>query len=198
MATIYYPTPSNPYRFTRKPIILRTACTAGVNRSATIREFVKCHIHKNSIVYAPYGALYGDYEKTIISVNSCRDGFYDLFGYDKTRSIQSQIFLQLGYTLYDNMELQYLEIRDYKSYRNIINDQYWTFDNTLKNVFILVNENQDVINSVIIKLKNEIVDIVVLQIHDTIHRPQSANILPQSRDAYSAFIEAISVYFKFY
>lgn len=202
MTNIYYPTIYTPYNFNpQEKIILRTACSAGVNRSATVRKIIKKNINPASIVYRQYGAHYGNYKNDrIVSIsNGPRDGYYQLFGSDKCPSVQATIFLELGYVLPDNMGLQYLEEEHRKAYTEMILEKFWKFDPSLKNVFVLINEDDTVINNVIAQL-NEInanIDLVIVKMTDTIYEPIDPNVKPQSKRAYEKFIELVKPYFSF-
>ena len=154
MTSVYHPSPQSPYKFTKQPIILRTACTAGFNRSATVREYLKTKIHKFSVVHAQYGADYGDYHNDqIMCVNTTKpDGFYELFGCGKTPSIQASIFVALQHKLIDDNSLQVLDSHKNERYKNIILKTFWRIDPSMKNVFVIINENDETIKKLILEL----------------------------------------------
>ena len=53
---LIFPTNENPYIIdSNTPIIIRTVCYAGVNRSATIREILKQKNHKDSVIFSQLG-----------------------------------------------------------------------------------------------------------------------------------------------
>ena len=96
---VYNPTKKNPYVFGNKPICLRTACSAGINRSATVREYIKKQLHPDSYCYPQFGAVFGDQDHSKITgyIFHKLDGFYHLFGTPKCQNLQSIIMAKLGY-----------------------------------------------------------------------------------------------------
>jgi hypothetical protein len=197
---IFEPTLSNPYEIdTSVSIIFRIACTAGVNRSATLREYLKTKVPLG-IFYPQYGANYGDYDNPEIAcVRTLEsDGFKKLFGHDKFPSLQVIIFDALNYPISDHMALQKLNNSDREKYRNIIMKYYWNIGDQAKNVFIIINELDETINIVKNKLLeiNKPIDLVILRIPDIIHEP-SDNIQPYSKEAYENFVNGTSLLFKF-
>lgn len=207
MLKIYRPTFSHPYTFSDGPIILRTACTAGVNRSATVREFVSMYINPDSKIFPQYGAEYGNYNnENIICVNvGAPDGFYDIFACDKSPSIQAILFSKLGYTLCENKDWQYLQPEHKILYKELILDYFWKLDLSIKNVFIIINENENVINAVIDQLQEQLtkvdnvtenIDLVILEIPDIIYYPRNGY-ESQSKEAYSDFLMLVKQLLKF-
>lgn len=197
---LIFPTHEKPYIIDSKtPIILRTACYAGVNRSATIREILKQKIHKDSVIFPQYGAYYGNYNyDDIVCISTKqRDGFYEVFETDKSPSIQGLIFSQLGYTPLETMEeQQYLERSHHKSYKTFIQEQYWTEPKLLKSVFILSLTDPDIVSNVFHQLQESNIscDLVVLSLNDTIFKPSDPDIKPQSKEAYLEFIKIVNQY----
>jgi hypothetical protein len=202
---IIEPTVNKPYVIHKKiPIILRTACTAGINRSATVREYIKNNTHDKSVVLQQYGAKQGDYDNDeIFHITFGKDGFSELFGTDKQQNIQSAIFSELGYPLIGDYDKQILKKEHTTNYKNAITNFYWSVKvyglNHKKNIFVLVNEDQNTIDLVIKRLKdtNETVDLVILRIADTIRKPLDNNIKPQSKEAYEQFINIVKKYIVF-
>ncbi len=202
---IFEPTIDKPYVInTKTPIILRTACSAGINRSATVREYIKNNIHDKSVILQQYGAEFADYNnKNILNITLGKDGFNDLFGIDKQKNIQCVIFNQLGYPEIGEYSTQVLKEEHRKDYKNIMVNYFWSvkmYDiRYKKNIFILVNENQDVIDLVIKRLSEikENVDLVILRIPDIIRNGRNKNIKPQSKEAYEHFVNVIKKYITF-
>jgi len=186
------------------------------------------NIHPNSIVYPQYGAQFGGAQSTSISqeksgnyiydkiacINTSarctrsfcetlcqQDGFIELFGNYKSPSIQESIFREIGYDIEDHAELQYIDQRHHAKYKNILCNTYLKFNSRYKNVFVLINNNQDVIDDTINLLKNHIennyVDLVIVKCDDTIIHPIDRNIKAQSLEAYIQFVEMIRPYFRF-
>jgi len=200
IVNVYEPTTQNPYIINEKiPLILRTACTAGVNRSATVREYITPHIPIDSSICAQYGAEYGDYENKVIQYHtSHNDGFNELFGKEKATNVQALIFINaLGYPKLKDDSVQILDEHHRYIYTDIIRNTFWTVKDEItpqnKNVFILINENEDVIKLVLKRLTEvgEPVDYVVLRVPDVIHTPSNKKIKSQSIEAYKEFIEII-------
>lgn len=202
--SIYEPLCSNPYTInTSEPITLRTACTAGVNRSATVREYIKSKISQDSFIFPQYGAFYGDYDnKDVVTfyVNE-KDGFNEFFGLHKTQSMQAHIFKHLKYEQLKDFEIQKLNDHDKTLYKNMIVEQYWKCNNiiTNKNIFVIINDDQKVIDIVHKRLEetNIPVDLVILRVPDIIFEPTNPLIKPQSVEAYREFVSMISGYFHF-
>ena len=161
---IIYPTIEKPYVLPTKPIILRVACAAGINRSAVVRQLLMGKIHPDSRVYPQFGAYRGDLNENNKYIYgyylNTRDGFYDIFGVDKTANLQSIIFQKLGYeNPADNLEREALPIKqllkheDVQQYQTYLEKFYWKtehtegfgieFDSQMeynKNIFVLINE----------------------------------------------------------
>lgn len=218
---IIYPTIEKPYVLPTEPIILRVACAAGINRSAVVRQLLIDKIHVDSRVYPQFGAYRGDFNENNKYICGyyldTRDGFYDVFGVNKTANLQSIIFQKLGYEKpIDNISRealairQFLEHNDVSQYQDYLEKFYWRtghiegfgieFDTSVernKNVFVLVNEYGETRNLVIKRLieAEENVDLVILSIPDTIENPESDDVEPQSKKAYQLFIDKISGYF---
>lgn len=194
---IYEPSVSHPYIINRKEtIVLKTACSAGVNRSATVREYVMSNISKNSVVYSQYGALHGDYDnKEIVTFTiSNQDSFQQLFGCPKVQNIQTMIFDQLGYARANHFGKIILDEKHKSIYKDMIIKQYWKSHNeNYKNIFILINEEESVIELVYKRLSelNDPVDFVILRVPDIIYTPVDIKISPQSLDAYKSFLDII-------
>lgn len=197
---IIYPNVPNPYKIhTDVPIILRTACSAGVNRSAVVREYIKNNVHKESTIYPQYGAEYGDYDNYKIVIHTIsNDGFYDMFQNNKNSNVQMVIAEQLGYSIMDKLIIEEEHREDYK---NKLIKTFWstTPNNNIKNIFILINEDQRIIDLVIKRLKevNEDVDLVILKISDVIYYTQSKTIVSQSVEAYKSFIHLVKYFITF-
>ncbi len=200
---IFEPSIEKPYVInTKAPIILRTACSAGINRSATVREYVRHKIHNKSVVLQQYGAEFADYDnKKILNITLGKDGFSDLFGFDKQKNIQCVIFSQLGYPTIGDYSTQVLKEEHRKDYKNILINYFWTVKiygtNHKKNIFILINENQDVIDLVIKRLyeTKEDVDLVILRIPDIIRDVR--HVKSQSKEAYQQFVNVVKKYIIF-
>ncbi len=81
----------------------------------------------------------------------------------------------------------------------MILSMFWNIKTDLKNVFVLINENDDVINTVIKRLAeaNYLCDLVIIKEIDTIYKPNNDNIVSQSIDAYKIFLNNIKLYFEF-
>lgn len=202
MTNIYYPSTHNKYKIPISvPIFLRVACSAGVNRSATFREFLKNHISANSIVMPQYGAKYGDYEaKQIINFETNeRDGFYDVFGVDKSPSMQSIIFKKIGYAVVPDFTEQHLDMANNEHvefYKSELLDTFWNVEKDMMSVFVLINESEEVINCVIKRLAGMKCDLVIVREHDCIYEPGNG-IVRQSGEAYRVFVSKIGDYFEF-
>ena len=84
----------------------------------------------------------------------------------------------------------------------MIFEYYWTVDTKHKNVFIVINEYREIVDRIIKRLtdhnKEIKVDLVILKLPDTIFRPPSDEIQPQSIEAYKYFISNIVPLFEFY
>lgn len=206
MIRIYEATPKNPYVFPSHPITLRTACSAGFNRSATVRELIRRNVHPNSVIFPQYGARYGHYDNPRIGCVStkCRgynDQFHTVFGVRKVECIQEILFQKLGYTIRDVPEIQNINMQDHKEYRDLISNEYLNFDNSLYNVFVLINEDMTVIRNTIELLKRHVgentLDLVIVKLDDTIWEPRRVYVLPQSEEAYREFISEVRQFFKF-
>ncbi len=203
--TIYEPTPNNPYLIDKQtPLILRTACTAGINRSATVREYICPNIPKNSLIFPQYGAEYGDYGNKDIQYHTLHsDGFIELFDKEKEINIQTSIFNNLGYQKIGDDSVQILDEKHREVYKETIKQQFWTVKNHMtqdnKNVFILINENETVINLVLKRLIkiNESVDYVILRIPDVIYTPANNKVKSQSVEAYKGFINIVKNLIEF-
>lgn len=148
-----------------------------------------------------------------------RDGYYDLFGVDKTPNMQSIIFDHLGYsapvrTNRCNSVIQELEAKDNDKYAEYLNRYYWNtiqvgqdieinlkpkLHQTTKNVFVLVNEFETTKNIVIEKLTEagEDVDLVIMPLADTIIKPGVDGITSQSKEAYQMCIDKVLECFVF-
>jgi hypothetical protein len=182
---------------------LRTACSAGFNRSATVRELISRNIHPNSTVYPQYGALYGNYNSDRIGciVTNINDGFVELFGNYKCPSVQEIIFKEIGYRIQDDFDLQYINEKHHNRYRDNICQTFLKFDDTNKNVFVLVNEDETIIDNMINMLKSHIgrnhIDLVIIRCPDIILYPNNNDIKPQSSVAYKTFINTMKLYFRF-
>jgi hypothetical protein len=203
MINIFEPTPTSPYVFSANPITLRTACSAGFNRSATVRELISRNIHPHSIVYPQYGALYGDYNSDEIGciVTNLKDGFIEVFGTLKSPSVQEIIFKDIGYKIQNHPELQYIKKNHHDRYRHNICQRFLNFDNSNKNVFVLINEDETVIDNTIKMLEEHLgknhVDLVIIRCPDIILYPRDSNIKPQSSSAYRKFVSTVRSYFRF-
>ena len=202
MINVFEPTIESPYIIdTMGSAIFRIACSAGVNRSTTAREYIKSKVSTSNMFHRPYGADYGNYNNSeIICVRATEsDGFTELFGHDKPPSIQALIFDQLNYPISNHLALQKLMLVDRDEYKNIILDYYWNLEPGHKNIFIIINDDKNVIENVQNELlkTNRSVDLVVLNIPDIIYYPIDPNIKPQSLEAYQYFIQIASQLFKF-
>jgi len=208
MLRIYYPSSTNRYVIdTSKPILLKTCCSAGVNRSATVREFLKNHIHRDSVIVPQYGAYYGDFDMNPITnfETNNLDGFVELFGVRKSPSIQSIIFKELGYEKVPDFTPQFLDMDNENhvtKYKEMIGKLLWNIDTTttttMPNIFVIINEDTSVIRTVITRLTeaNRDCDLVVIKERDTIYEPENG-IAKQSFDAYKIFVDKIESYFEF-
>ena len=219
MINTFEPTIKSPYVInTTGSAVFRIACSAGVNRSTTIREYIKSKVSKSNIFYQPYGAQYGNYNNSeIICIRTTEsDGFAELFGHDKPPSIQASIFDQLNYPVSNHLALQKLNDVDKNKYKNIIMD-YWNLfqecdripgkefshkgniEPKSKNIFIIINDDKNVIENVRNELSktNKSVDLVILNIPDIIYYPIDSKIKPQSLEAYQYFIQIASQLFEF-
>jgi len=199
---IYYPTDKSTYHFGKRPIILRTACSAGFNRSAVVREIIKRNIHPESVVYPQYGVFLGNYSNQAVGcVNTnLRDGFFEYFGCDKVPSIQATIFEALGHMPSLHEKVFYLPQYEQERYRDVIHDYYWNFDSTYQNVYVIVNEDKEIIKSLINQLRKTArtnVDLIVINLPDTICQPEESHVIPQSAHAYHNFVKKIKQYFSF-
>jgi hypothetical protein len=202
---IFEPSVHKPYVINKNfPIILRTACSAGVNRSATVREHIKNNTHDKSVILQQYGAEHGDYDNDeILHITFGKDGFNELFGTDKQQNIQAAIFKEFGYPDIKNYSKQILKKEHVPDYKNAIQKYYWSVKfyglNHKKNIFVLINENENIINLVIKRLKevNENVDLVILRIPDIIRHPLNENIISQTKEAYIEFIDIVKKHIVF-
>lgn len=213
---IFYPTKENPYCLPSEPVILRTACAAGINRSAVVRQLLKEKLHPASRVYSQFGAYRGDYNddnKYIYAYHiDIRDGFYECFGVDKAPNLQSIIFKNMGYEkptsnykLEANAIVHLLDSEHVNEYQANLEKYYWRTTNIpdelkivfSKNIFVLINEWDTTQNLVIKRLTEagEDVDLVILAKSDTIESPIDTKIEPQSKLAYQLFIDDIKQYF---
>lgn len=192
---IFYPTINKPYKIeTKKPIVLKTACMAGINRSATTREWLKTKINQNSIIYNQYGAYYGDYHNSDIvafAVNK-EDGFNSVFGTSKQPNVQTILFKFLGYSEKQDFVPNTLKPEDKDKYRKLILKNYWLKEYDIPQVYVLINEHETIINKFINQMKkyNYKGDLVILNLEDTIYKPQNG-IKPQSEEAYRLFISKL-------
>ena len=201
---LFEPSSDNPYVISKQdPIILRTACSAGVNRSATVREYIKYNAHLNSIIYPQYGACYGDYDNdeivTFTIINN--DGFQQIFNTNKCQNMQTIIFDQLNYTRPEDFIPNTLKHEHKQIYKEFMVKQYWSNNNKIyKNIFILINEDEEVIKLVHKRLSeiNDLVDFVILRLPDIIFEPIDNTIVSQSREAYQEFINAIKHLIQFH
>ena len=204
MLSIYYPSISNPYKFDLTvPVILRTACSAGVNRSATVRELLKGKLCTGSICFPQYGADDGNYQNQLIISTSTRqtDGFCEIFLTDKCLSVQSILFEMCGYTLLGGMEPQVLKKSHHDLYKDHILKYFWTSCQgiNMKNIFVIINTDKVIIQNVIDQLKeiNMTCDLVILELEDIIYWPINTNIKPQSKAAYEEFIKMVKMLLHF-
>ena len=206
---IVKPTPDQPYIINNKdPIILRVACSAGINRSACVREYLSKRMHPDSIIYPQYGAHFSDYENDQIIIHqiSHGDGFVELFETNKVPNIQYSIFQKLGTPcsgiIEDTHKEYHLDMdqtHHIEKYKNELYDTFWNIEHEgKKNIFILINEHQKTIDTVIQRLSDtgKSVDLVIINVIDTIYRPTSEHIKPQSYEAYCSFVHEISKYFN--
>lgn len=199
---IIEPTINNPYKIPiDEPICLRVACTAGINRSATVREYIKNNIHNQSKIYPQYGAEYGDYDNDKIIMYSMinNDGFCEMFGKDKCDNIQMEIATELGYPLIEKNTHMIIKQGDKENYKTKLIESFWVTNNNNKNIFIIVNENQNVIDLVAKRLEEskEMVDLVICKIPDIIYYPRDKKITSQSLKAYETFIDIVKTLITF-
>lgn len=205
MTNIYYPSHSSKYPIPKdKPILLKTACTAGVNRSATVRQFIKNQIHLDSIVLPQYGAFYGDFDANPITNFETNepDGFTELFGTNKSPSMQSILFKRIGYDSVPDFIPQELDMHNEKHvtlYKESLLVDFWNVETTYPSIFILINESEEVIECVIKRLTDSPYpcDLVILKEKDIIYEPTEVGVVAQSRRAYELFVEKIAPYFEF-
>ena len=200
--TKYVTSADTPYIIpSNHPIILRVACAAGVNRSATMRQYLISKIHSDSIVLPQYGAYYGDYERNPIQSFDIDepDGFNDLFGLAKTQNIQSKIFEQLGYPKVANHVANNMDMSNnshVEFYKNQL-ISYWNLETiaktNYKNIFILVNHHQNCQDIAFKRLSdaNVAVDYVIVPVDDFINRPINPDMNPHSKEAYEEFYNMI-------
>jgi len=203
MVSIFEPSTSNPYKINKsEPTIFRVACSAGVNRSATLREYLKSNLSDFHMFYPPYGAHLGDYNNpTITCIRTLKpDGFTELFGCAKTPSIQAVLFDKLFYPHMNDFESQKLNDMDKATYKELIIDYFWTIESEKKNIFIIINDDEDTIHNVLTELLklDRPIDLVILRISDTIYYPINNEIKSQSKEAYQHFIGTASQFFEFY
>lgn len=205
--TVINPTFEKPYVIDQlNPIILRVACSAGINRSAITRQYIKNNIHKGSIVFPQYGAQHGDYENGKIVCHqlfNLNDGFNELFGVAKCHNMQTIIFKQLGYEVIANNYKGVVLDEDHRQqYAKQLIKLFWSTKDSgvdYKNVFVLLNESEDVINLVIKRLEqmDEKVDLVVLKVADTIYNPIIEGIKPDSLESYEYFLNIVKKFIVF-
>ncbi|QKF94841.1 hypothetical protein QKU48_gp1383 [Fadolivirus algeromassiliense] len=202
MIKIHEPTKENPYRINKsEKIILRTACSAGVNRSAVVREILKRNISNDSIIYPQHGADYGDHDrnKIMCAKTDVPDGFNEIFGCKKSRNVQETLYEKMGHDEPEEAQLKVLA-NDYREeYTRLIKDHYWSIDTKFKNVFVVINNDEPVIDLVIKRLSelNVDIDLVILRLPDTIYYTDNPKIKSQSVEAYNQFIELVNPLFKF-
>ena len=198
--TIFEPNVPNPYYIpTDIPVVLRTACSAGVNRSATVRECVKNNIHPDSIIYPQYGAEYADFDNNKIIIHNIEnDGFYNLFGENKVPNIQMNIAKEIYSESYNPTLTHTILEKDRTAYKNMLIQKFWITNLQIKNIFIIINEDQRVIDLTIKRLNesNEHVDLIILRIPDVIYYTHN-NIKRQSKEAYESFIRLINYFIKY-
>lgn len=191
---IYEPTVDQPYKIPSDPITLRVACSAGVNRSATVGQYLKTIISQDSIVFPQYGADYGDYDNNnIVAIHYFEpDGFKELFGCDKQMSVQAMIFSKLGYK-FETRGRQQLRNIHKSGYKSMLSDYYWNFNSHQKNVFVLINDDEETIRLVIKRLTdlNVPVDLVILRLADTIYYPKDPSVEKCTLEAYKSFLEDV-------
>lgn len=192
---IYKPTSKSPYKIPSRPITLRVACTAGINRSAVVREYLKTIIDPDSVVFPQHGIKRGDYgnKKITCQYTIKPDGFEKLFGCHKLDSIQVKIFSQLGYKRKKHLERQTLKNKDKAKYKAALIDNYWKFDEKYHNVFVLINKSSKIMKLTIKRLRdlNVQVDLVILKLTDSIHHTGNKSIEPNSKQAYKLFVDKI-------
>jgi hydroxymethylpyrimidine pyrophosphatase-like HAD family hydrolase len=171
--------------------------------SPSVAAFIKKNIHHNSFILPHYGALYGDYEnKEIKHWTFGKDGFNELFGYEKPKNMQATLFEILEYPQIEENKNQILKKEHKKKYTNMSLNFFWSikmykifYD---KNIFILINEDKKIINLVkqrLIKM-NECVDLIILKIPDVVYHTKNG-IKPLSKEAYEYFINIVQNYFMF-
>jgi hypothetical protein len=207
MVTIYEPSASNPYEInTNIPMVFRIACRGGVNRSTTLRQWLKTSLPEINIFYPPYGADGGNYKNSKITCirQLHSDGFNELYGQDKEPNIQSMIFDMLNYPIgkqYPNETVtrQNLNEPDRPEYTKLLMEYFWKIDTSKKNIFVIINEHEDIIQSVqdqLIEL-NQPIDLVIIRMHDTIRLPLNESLEPYSKSAYEAYLKEITQFFRF-
>lgn len=197
---VYRPTVDQPYKISSRKVTLRVACSAGINRSATAREYLKTIISSDSIIYPQYGIEFGDYDRKKIKCHVTKvDGFKELFGHDKLTSVHAKLFYRLGYKPKKNMTNKKpmvktkLKDTDKDKYKSMLIDYYWKFDRIYDNVFVLINRKPKVIKLTIKRLKdlNIPVDLVILNLHDIIRFPKNKDIKPYSIESYKLFLDKV-------
>jgi hypothetical protein len=175
------------------------ACSAGVNRSAVVREYLRRYMDDNCKIYLQYGAKDGDPDANVImayDTTSKKDGFCSVFGKTKEKNFQKHMFEILGYN--DSGSKITLQEKDKQKYRILLNHHYWNIEPMKHNIFVIVNERDSVIELVKKRLLevSKPVDLVVIKLKDTIYEP-NYNIPAQSEIAYKLFIEKIAPLFEF-
>jgi hypothetical protein len=196
--TIFYASKNEPYVIPYTPVNLRIACSAGVNRSATFRQMMIPHMHPLSIIPPQYGAEYADYQnKQITSFDVDEpDGFMELFGVPKTQNIQSICFEKIGYPRVKNFTYNHMDMTNIghvNEYTEYITYNYWKTNGYLKNIYVLLNTDSNVISTVTKRLmeSGESVDLVIIDVPDVIYTPSDPNIMSQSKEAYQKFYEMV-------
>jgi hypothetical protein len=189
---VFEPTFDNPYFIDDNiPTEFRNLCYAGLNRSASTRQFLKSKLSNNHKFHPTFG--YGlEHEAVPPDLN---DGFNLLFGTAKEPSYQTQMFIKLGYNnlkpyvtvkLLADHELEYEELFD----------EYWEFDPNYKQVVIITIDDEHLISELKEALLESNVDLVIIRVPDSIYNCES-DLVPMSYEAYSRFVNKISKYFTF-
>lgn len=203
MIRVHKPTTQNPFIFGSQPLTLRTGCCFGFNTSSVALELIRRNINPTSVVYPQYGVHFGHYNAPgIACVNvNIPDEFNELFGRNKIPSIQQNIFELIGYKLADHKELQFLQERHRGKYTNILLSEYLDFKQEDKSTFVLINQDTEVVNNTIRLLQKHInttpLDLVLVDLPDTIWKPKDSKIVPQSVESYRIFLRELKQYFNF-
>jgi hypothetical protein len=194
---IYYPTPKHPFVMPMSNVSLRIACSAGINRSATVREFLAMNMYDNCDIYYQYGAKYGDGDAKAIYAHDTTgyDGFCEVFDLRKKPNIQKVLFEMLGHT-FDKKAT--LPESSREKYKQLLNKHFWNIKPLEHNIFIIINDKQSVVDLVIKRLAElgEDVDLIVINLKDSIYDPPTG-IKAQSKEAYDEFLDKIEPLFVF-